>query len=201
MPPQGRKQGPRPGDATGREKDRLEKEVRPAIEEAASQVTLTSPPAPAPTDEVVDYSGGGAPSALEADQGVRVISMDEALAAGDTAHTVDDLPESSLDATVVAELPDGRTDVRPEFIERTEEPQSAARLPKPQPRQHTLPQAQVVPESAEVVEHAYRIMRVNTDLPDVTIGKDNHYTFREGTRYRVPAFVYDHLDEKGYVYH
>lgn len=198
MPPKGRNTGARPGDATGREKERLENEVRPAIEEAATQVSLTSAPAPQPTTEVVDYSGGGAISAEVAEQGVRVISMDEALHAGDTAHSVDDLPESSLDATMIAELPDGKTDVRPEHIERVEEPQPAAQFPTQQPRRHDPRPVEVQPEIAEA---PFKIMRVNTDLPDVTIGKDNHYTFRENVRYKVPKSVYDHLDEKGYVYH
>jgi hypothetical protein len=198
MPPQGRKTGARPGDATGREKERREKEVRPAIEEAATQVTLTSGPRVEHTDEVIDYSGGGSPSAEEAVAGVRMLSMDEALASGDTAHTVDDLPESALDQGVIDALPDGRTDTRPETIVRTEEPQPAAQFPQqPQPRQH----AEVTRQQAPVVEQAFRIMRVNTDLPDVTIGKDNHFTFRENQRYKVPQYVYDHLDEKGYVYH
>jgi len=196
MPPQKRTAGARPGDATGKEKERLEREVRPAIEEAAQQVTLTSPPRVEHTDEVVDYTGGGAPSAEQAAAGVRMISMDEALAAGDTAHTIDDLPESALTQEELDALPDGTVDVRPETIVKTEEPQ-----PAHQQFQQRQQPPEVVRQAAPKVEQSFRIMRVNTDLPDVTIGKDNHFTFRENQRYKVPAYVYDHLDEKGYVYH
>lgn len=202
MPPKGRNAGARPGDATGREKERLEKEVRPAIEEAAQQVTLTSPPKVEHTDEVVDYTDGGAPSAEQAAAGVRMLSMDEALQDGNTAHTVDDLPEHALDPATIEALPDGKTDVRPQTIERTEEPQPAAQFQQQQ-QQQPPQQRPAAPEvvRAPKVEQSFRIMRVNTDLPDVTIGKDNHFTFREGTRYKVPQYVYDHLDEKGYVWH
>ncbi|MEV4576034.1 hypothetical protein AB0K16_22590 [Nonomuraea jabiensis] len=51
------------------------------------------------------------------------------------------------------------------------------------------------------VKVAYKKMRVNTDLDDVTIGRDYQKTFKRGVEYKVPAFVYDHLEEKGYVYH
>lgn len=197
MPPKGRNAGPRPGDATGREKARLENEVRPALEEAAQQVTLTSPPRVEHTDEVVDYTQGGAPSAEQAAAGVRMISIEEAIAAGDTAHTIDDLPEAALSPEEIADLPDGTVDVRPETIVKTEEPQPAHQ--QFQPRQQ--PPQEIVRQQAPTVEASFRIMRVNTDLPDVTIGKDNHFTFREGTRYKVPEYVYKHLDEKGYVYH
>lgn len=42
---------------------------------------------------------------------------------------------------------------------------------------------------------------VNEELEDVTIGQGNLYNFREGTPYRAPAWVRDHLEEKGYVRH
>lgn len=45
------------------------------------------------------------------------------------------------------------------------------------------------------------VLRVNCDLEDVTIGAGNNYTFMEGQAYRVPRHVYDHLEEKGYVWH
>jgi len=64
----------------------------------------------------------------------------------------------------------------------------------------------VAPEVIEVVEvvdvkRADRELRVNTDLEQVTFGAGNHYDFQEGRRYKVPADLYDHLDEKGYVWH
>lgn len=43
-------------------------------------------------------------------------------------------------------------------------------------------------------------MRVVEDLEDVTIGYGNTFTFEAGRTYKVPAFVYNHLAEKGYVW-
>lgn len=62
---------------------------------------------------------------------------------------------------------------------------------------------EVTESDVEVVEvqRPEREIRVNSDLVDCTIGVDNHYTFEEGKRYRVPAHVADHLEEKGYVWH
>lgn len=57
-----------------------------------------------------------------------------------------------------------------------------------------------VSDTVEVKE-AFRMLRVNTDLEEITIGRGNIYTFKRGHKYKVPAHVYDHLEEKGYVYH
>ncbi|GAA2322344.1 hypothetical protein GCM10010149_89400 [Nonomuraea roseoviolacea subsp. roseoviolacea] len=46
-----------------------------------------------------------------------------------------------------------------------------------------------------------RRLRVNTDLEDIVVGQGNYFTFLRGREYTVPAHVYDHLEEKGYVYH
>jgi hypothetical protein len=43
--------------------------------------------------------------------------------------------------------------------------------------------------------------KVNTDLEDVTIGQGNIFTFKRGVTYTASKHVYDHLEEKGLVYH
>ena len=45
------------------------------------------------------------------------------------------------------------------------------------------------------------VIRINTDLEQVTIGHGNNFDFIEGQRYRVPIHVARHLEEKGYVWH
>lgn len=50
------------------------------------------------------------------------------------------------------------------------------------------------------VQQATRVIRVNATI-DPTIGAGNEFHFEEGRKYRVPAFVADHLEEKGYVWH
>lgn len=44
-------------------------------------------------------------------------------------------------------------------------------------------------------------IRVNTDLDDITIGQGNILTFKRDTFYTVSDHVYNHLEEKGLVYH
>jgi len=53
----------------------------------------------------------------------------------------------------------------------------------------------------QVVESPTTTIRVNADLEQVTIGLGNTFTFEEGKQYRVPQFVADHLEERGYVWH
>lgn len=45
------------------------------------------------------------------------------------------------------------------------------------------------------------IVRVNTDLEDVTLGYGNQVSFIEGRKYRVPRWVAQHLEEKGLIWH
>lgn len=183
--------GPRPGDATGMMKAKQQKENAPAIAEAARGMSLINAPVVERPDEIVDYSGGGNPNTGH-EGGARLLSMEDIGA--DTEVSVDDLPDGDVD---VNSLPDGTYDVRPEMVRELDEPASAHQ-PKAVPRDVIRTGA---PTQAPQVEAAFKVMRVNTDLEDVTIGKDNHFTFREGVRYKVPTAVYNHLDEKGYVYH
>jgi hypothetical protein len=44
------------------------------------------------------------------------------------------------------------------------------------------------------------IIRVAEDMDMVTIGSGNHYSFKAGQKYKVPANVAAHLQEKGYLY-
>lgn len=44
------------------------------------------------------------------------------------------------------------------------------------------------------------IIRVAEDMDMVTIGSGNHYSFKAGQKYKVPANVAAHLKEKGYLY-
>jgi len=194
-----------PGDATGKENERLRKENADAIRAAATQTTLVNPPPVVEqTDQVVDYTDGGDPN-TGTPQEARLITMEEATADGSPVVSSLDIPEGEID---IDSLPDGKTDVLPEILANEQEPQPAhgerrdsqqevrrQETPEAPPQRSRGPQRQQAPK----VEQAHRILRVNTDLEDITIGKDNHFTFRVGVPYKVQAHVYDHLDEKGYV--
>lgn len=43
--------------------------------------------------------------------------------------------------------------------------------------------------------------RVNTDLEDVTIGAGNNYSFARDKVYHYPVDIYNHLNEKGLIWH
>ena len=182
----------RPGDLTGNTKAEQQKQHAPAIAEAARGMTVVNAPVVERVDEIVDYSEGGSPNPGN-EAGVRLISIEDL--GPDTLMAVEYLPDETFDA---ADLPDGTTDVRPEMVRQLDEPPSAHQ-PRAVPREVVRTDAPTMQQTT--VEQAFRVMRVNTDLEDVTIGQGNHFTFREGVRYKVPAMVYDHLEEKGYVWH
>jgi hypothetical protein len=51
------------------------------------------------------------------------------------------------------------------------------------------------------VEEEWRVIRVNTDIEQMTYGVGNDLTFLRGRRYRVPRDLYDWLESRGVVYH
>lgn len=69
------------------------------------------------------------------------------------------------------------------------------------PDQATVIEVEEVDDEPIVVDEPFRTIRVNTNLEDVTIGAGNTYSFEEGRKYRVPAHIADHLEEKGIVWH
>jgi len=52
-----------------------------------------------------------------------------------------------------------------------------------------------------VVEDEWRVIRVNSDIEDMTYGVGTSYTFLRGRRYRVPRDLYNWLESRGVVYH
>lgn len=56
-------------------------------------------------------------------------------------------------------------------------------------------------EEPIVVEDEWRIIRVNTDIENMTYGVGNELTFLRGRRYRVPSHLADWLESRGVVYH
>lgn len=58
------------------------------------------------------------------------------------------------------------------------------------------------PDAPAVTVKSKNVMiRVNSDLEQVTIGHGNYYDFTPGRVYKVPQHVADHLERLGYVYH
>jgi hypothetical protein len=65
----------------------------------------------------------------------------------------------------------------------------------------TIMSSEVADLGTQTAKSATKVIRVNATLDQVTIGTGTEYNFREGQKYRVPAHVAAHLEEKGYVWH
>lgn len=81
----------------------------------------------------------------------------------------------------------------PEVIDYTE--------PKPEEPEAPLESGIVTSSNVQVKGGRKVKLRVNTDLDECTIGRGNNFTFKRDQTYLVPQNVYDHLEEKGYVWH
>jgi hypothetical protein len=51
------------------------------------------------------------------------------------------------------------------------------------------------------VDTEWKVIRVNTDIEDMTYGVGTSYTFLRGRRYRVPFPLYQWLESRGVIYH
>jgi hypothetical protein len=72
-----------------------------------------------------------------------------------------------------------------------------------EPKKEEVPEKVVgdVAVSDVDVAEEIKVFRVNETLENVTIGHGNHYDFVEGQEYRAPKRIYDHLEEKGLIWH
>ena len=81
----------------------------------------------------------------------------------------------------------------------------------PQSSKPSIPVSEVLPENPYLIDEVevvgpdlsqeYVVVRVNTDLDQMTLGAGQHWTFKVGKKYKVPAYVARHLEEKGYLWH
>ena len=62
---------------------------------------------------------------------------------------------------------------------------------------------EVQSQSVDVENPGLRLVefRVNESVPQVTVGHGNTFDLVEGQKYKAPKYVYDHLEEKGLIYH
>lgn len=72
--------------------------------------------------------------------------------------------------------------------------------PRQEPVQERVVGEVAVSQDVDVREEIVKF-RVNETLEQVTIGHGNHYDFEEGREYRAPKRIYDHLEEKGLIWH
>ena len=82
---------------------------------------------------------------------------------------------------------------------KAEEQETIELAPKQEPVQEEVVGDVAVTDvdvNEEIVE-----FRVNETLESVTIGHGNNYDFVEGQKYKAPKRIYDHLEEKGLIWH
>ena len=184
----------RAGDVTGRERERQQAEHATEIKAGAERLTMVNPPPQPISDTVMDMTGDNEPG-----MGTRTLSLDEIMAEGLT-----EIPTTVREQDISPdELSDGRV-----------VPGMEAPLPsRPEEPQPTKPAGSVLPgasrdgvKNAQIItpiiaEKTYKILRVNEDLEEVTIGKGNTFTFLVNQYYKVTPEVWGHLNEKGFVYH
>jgi hypothetical protein len=195
----------------------LQKEHADEIRAGAERMTTINPP---PSNEpdpngVVDYTSGWEEDGGAGEEGgVRMLSLED-LASDPDVETPDVLSDSKFD---IDSLPDGRTAAGDPTLNvtRPEEPQPMRPgsprpvldddLPEPGTVRPGTPKgglktAIIEQPTAQVARPKFKVLRVNEDLEDVTIGKGRNLTFKTGVYYKVEPDVYEHLNEKGFVYH
>jgi hypothetical protein len=170
------------GDFTGQERQRLTEEKAKELAERQKEIGLVNQ-----VDIVVEEEGifdpiTGELEELPEDAQARIEQMQE------QPVVVDDDP--ILDPAHPAQNYDPMKDLR-----------------DLETKQHAKP---VVTNPMEVqdlgpepitVDDEWRVVRVNTDIEEMTYGVEHNYTFLRGRRYRVPRDLYDWLESRGVVYH
>jgi hypothetical protein len=176
--------GPQRGDFTGTQRQRLAEDNAKELERRQKEVGLVNQ-----VDTVVEEEGifdpvTGEMTELSAESRAKIEAMEN------EPVTVEQ--DTILDPKVTPGLP-------------PYDPMKS--LQEVQPQQKPNP---VAPNPMEVedlgnvpvtVEDEWKVIRVNTDIEEMTYGVGNHMTFLRGRRYRVPKHLYDWLESRGVVYH
>jgi|SRR5215469_6474880 len=169
------------GDFTGSERQRLAEENAAQLAERQKEVGLVNQ-----VDIVYEEEGVWDPASGE------VVEMSpeaqERLEALNQPVTVETDP--ILDPSVPLPGYDPMKDLQ---VTETQQ------RPRPQPA-NKLEVEDLGPEPV-VVEDEWRVIRVNSDIEEMTYGAGNTLTFLRGRRYRVPRDLYNWLESRGVVYH
>jgi len=91
---------------------------------------------------------------------------------------------------------------QPPVVEQADQDKVAARASQPAETGgvEVVEEPEVEVRDVEVAPQV-REFRVNEDLENVTIGQGTNFNFYEGKKYRAASHIYDHLEEKGFIWH
>lgn len=171
------------GDYTGQERQRLAEEKAAELTERQKEIGLVNQ-----VDIVVEEEGIFDPVTGELEE-LPETAQTKVDQLRDVPITVDD--DAILDPThVPGALADPMKDLKD--LETKQQAKPVASNPM---------EVQDLGPEPITVEDEWRIVRVNTDIEEMTYGVENTYTFLRGRRYRVPSHLYDWLESRGVVYH
>jgi hypothetical protein len=174
--------GPQRGDFTGQERQRLTEEKAAELAERQKEIGLVNQVDIVVEEEgIFDPASGQLTQPLSPETQAKVAQLQEPV-------VVEDDP--ILDPAAPVPGYDPMKDLRDLEV-------------KQQPRPAPTNAMEVIDlgEDPIVVEDEYRVIRVNTDIEEMTYGIGNTLTFLRGRRYRVPQHLYQWLESRGVVYH
>lgn len=197
--PPARNQTSNAGDYTGREKARLTSEKSEEVAEAQKRVGLMTA-----ADTAAEEHGIFDAETQEVVAGFE--DIDEATAAQAEQIVFED--DEILDPE--------RPQQRPlDPMQDVQEPVTQQRPPVIGENPYEIPDEAPSRDRATVVQNPKVVFRVNSDVEDMTFGREVHdddngnqvvgelrnLSFYRGRRYRAPRDIYDHLEDRGLIYH
>jgi hypothetical protein len=170
------------GDFTGQQRQKLAEENAKELAERQKEIGLVNQ-----VDIVVEEEGIFDPITGELEE-LPESAQAKVDQLQDQPVTVDD--DSVLDPTHHPQMYDPMKDFKDLETKQESKPVSTNPL-----------EVQDLGPEPIVVEDEWRVVRVNTDIEEMTYGAEHTYTFLRGRRYRVPRGLYDWLESRGVVYH
>lgn len=169
------------GDFTGQQRDQLAEEKAAELAERQQEIGLVNQVDLMQEREGIWDPATGQVMELSPDAEARIRDMEEPM-------TVDTDP--ILDPSVPVPGYDPMKDLQPVGMQQQARSSSSNPL-----------EVQDLGPEPVTVESEYKVIRVNTDIEDMTYGIGTSYTFLRGRRYRVPFHLYQWLESRGVIYH
>jgi hypothetical protein len=173
--------GPQRGDLTGQERQRLAEENAAELAERQKEIGLVNQVEMVEEREGIWDPATGTIIDMPADAQAKIEALSEPV-------TVDVDP--ILDPSLKVPGYDPMKDLQATQVQQ-----------RPKNMLVNAMQVEDLGPEPMVVEDEWRVIRVNTDIEQMTYGAGNDLTFMRGFRYRVPKDLYNWLESRGVVYH